>query len=139
MCSLPPFPTLPTISIDPCSLSTGGNVSCPIIFPDVAGLPVWGVQIVLWLMVYVPLTGLMCFFTAVFSLVANALYTFVTGLQADLLSFFTFLASLFAWAGPWAPLLGAAVLGAWLLIVVLVVLFLATLGEDAAKFAVELA
>ncbi len=139
MCSLPPFPTLPTISLDPCSLSTGGNVSCPIVFPNIAGLPVWGAQVVLWVLVYIPLTGLMCFLSGALTVIENALFGFVTGLQADLLAFFTFLAGLFAWAGPWAPLLGAAVLGAWLLIVVLVVLFLATLGEDAAKFAVELA
>ena len=137
MCSLPPIPTLPTISIDPCSLSTGGQTSCPIIFPDVAALPTWGVQLAFWALLYVPLTGMACILNGIASVVELDFIGFVSSLQAALLAFFTSLASLFAWAGPLAPVLGAAVLGAWVLIVVVVVLVLVNVGEDVAKVVVE--
>ncbi len=139
MCTLPPFPTLPTSSIDPCSLVSKGALSCPITYPSIVGLPVWGVQVVLWVMVYIPLTWLGCFLNSTASLIETALYGFVTTLQNALVSMFTFLASLFAWAGPWAPILGALVVALWLIIVVVVALVLVDVGEEAAKVAVEAA
>ena len=137
MCTLPPFPTLPTSSIDPCSIVSGGSTSCPITYPSIVGLPVWGVQVVLWVMVYIPLAWLGCFLNATASTISAALYGFVQTVQNALLALFSGMASLFVWAGPWAPILGALVVSLWLVIVVVVVLILVSVGEDVAKVAIE--
>lgn len=139
MCSLPPFPSLPTSNFDPCSIITAGSTSCPITYPDPAGLPIWAVQVILWALIELPLGELACSLSGLLTGIQLDINNGLTTLASLLNSFFQGLQSSLAWTGIWAPVAASVIVGAFIFGALALVFWIVDALEDAEHLAVELA
>lgn len=136
MCSLPPFPAIPTFGW---CIDIANAQYCSPQIPDPGALPIWVVQVILWALIEVPLGELGCALTGFLAGLTADINGGLTNLSSVLAAFFQDLQGTLAWTGIWAPIAAMAIVGAFIFGVLVLVLWIVDALEDAEHLAVELA
>ena len=136
MCSLPPFPSLPTFSW---CFTIAKLQYCSPAIPNPAALPIWAVQVVLWALIEVPLGELACALSGFLTGLTTDINGGLTSLSSILSTFFADLQGTVAWTGIWAPVAAAVIVGSFIFGVLVLILWVVDALEDAEHLAVELA